>query len=186
MRKSIKRAVSMALACAVIVSGMVNTGVKASAASKYNAYLMFASSDWKCVNMNEKVANTSIKNKKGTANYTVTLKRAKATDGKEGKASAAEDACVLCVDIKNILKDHKASKVKFSKVVVKCDGKVVKTNFKKMAQGMLEPKKDPKKCRLEIYNEYGEGGTVDHPCAKPTAFKWKKSISVSFKLKIKK
>ena len=90
------------------------------------------------------------------------------------------------MDIKGILKDHKAKDLKISNVVVKCDGKVVKTAFNKMAQGQLESKQDPDKYRLEIYNQYGEGGTSKHPCAKVTAFKWKKSISVSFSLKIKK
>lgn len=187
MKKMGKRVISLMLSAAVLVSGVMVSGAKASAASKYNCYLMFASTDWKCQNMKETVANTSIKNKKGSANYTVTLKRSEAQGDSDGvKATASKGATVLCVDIKDILKDYKAKKVKISNVVIKCDGKVVKTNQKKMAQGVLEEGTDPNKYRLEIYNSYGEGGTANHPCAKPTAFKWKKSISVSFKLTLKK
>lgn len=183
--KIVKKVVSVALT--MVVAGSTIIGNTASAAKSYNCFLMFADSTWGCQNMKENIANTSVKNKKGTAKYTVTLKKAQATsDGKNAKAKDAKDAAVLCVDIKGILKDHKAKNIKISNVVVKCDGKVVKTAFNKMAQGQLEPKADPDKYRLEIYNQYGEGGTSKHPCAKLTAFKWKKSISVSFSLNIKK
>lgn len=185
MKKTFKRVVSLVLAAAVAASG-ITAPKKAEAASKYNCYLMWASADWKCQNMQKNVANTSVKNKKGSANYTVTLTRAKAQGEHDGdKATASKEACVFCVDIEGILKDYKEKNVKISNVVVKCDGKVVKTDFKKMAQGALEKNSSPEKYRLEIYNIYGEGGTKDHPCAKPTAFKWKKSISVSFKLTLK-
>ncbi|RKI41507.1 hypothetical protein D7V86_09135 [bacterium D16-51] len=183
--KIVKKVAAVALAMAVAGSAIV--GNTASAAKSYNCFLMFADSTWGCQNMKENVANTSVKNKKGTAKYTVTLKKAQATsDGKKAKAKDAKDAAVFCVDIKGILKDHKAKDIKISNVVVKCDGKVVKTAFNKMAQGQLESKQDPGKYRLEIYNQYGEGGTSKHPCAKLTAFKWKKSISVTFSLNIKK
>lgn len=185
MNKTFKRMVSLVLTAAVVASG-ITAPKKAEAASKYNCFLMWASSDWKSQNMKENVANTSVKNKKGSANYTVTLTRDKAQgESSTAKPTDSKGATVLCVDIKGILKDYKAKNVKISNVVVKCDGKVVKTNFKKMAQGALEKEKDPNKYRLEIYNVYGDGGTKNHPCAKPTAFKWKKSISVSFTLTLK-
>ncbi len=187
MRKTIKRLVSLVLATAIVAGGAMTNAAKADAASSYNCFLMFASTDWKCNNMKENVACTKVKNKKGTAKYTVTLTKAKAQgeDEKIGSASASKGATVFCVDIKNILKDHKVKKLKISNVVIKCDGKKVKINQKKLAQGQLEPSGDPNKYRLEIFNTYGEGGTANDPCAKPTAFKWKKSISVSFNLKIK-
>lgn len=188
MRKTFKKAVALTAMTAVLLGSIGATGGKAQAKAKsYKSFLMFADSAWSCQNMDEKATSIKIKNKKGTAKYTVSLKRSQAQgENAEGKAKAAKDAAVFCVDIKDILKDHKAKDIKISKVTVKCDGKVVKTKFKNMAQGALEPKQDPNKYRLEIYNTYGEGGTKNHPCAKPTAFKWKKSISVSFSLKIKK
>lgn len=189
MKKLTKKIVALALAVTTIASGIaISPAQKADAAAKsYNCYLMFASSDWKCVNMKENVANTSIKNKKGKQKVTVTLTRAKAQGDGSAKATAAKDATVFCVDIKEILKDHKVKNLKISGVTVKCDGKKVKIKQSKLIQGQLEPKEneDPNKYRLEIYNVYGKGTKSDPP-AKATAFKWSKSISVSFTLNIKK
>lgn len=190
MRKITKNMIALALTVATVVGSVaVAPAQEASAKAKnYNCYLMFANKKWSCVNMNEKVATTKVKNKKGSKTYTVTLKRSQCTnENKKGsKAEKATEAQVFCVDIKNILKDHKAKNIKISNIVVKCDGKKVKIKQSKTAQGMLEPKSDPTKYRLEIYNEYGEGGTKSHPCAAPKKFKWNKKISVSFTLKIKK
>lgn len=190
MRKLTKNLLAVALTAATLISGIaVAPTQKADAKAKsYNAYLMFANKKFSCVNMNEKVANTKVANKKGSKNYTVTLKRSQAinNDSKASKATDATEAQVFCVDIKDILKDHDVKNVKISNVVIKCDNKKVKFKMGKTSQGKLEKTSDPDKYRLEIYNEWGEGGTKNHPCAKPAAFKWKKSISVSFKLTIKK
>lgn len=196
MRKITKKLVALTLATATIASSIAATPSQnaSAAAKKYDTYLVFANSKWTCVSMDDESNNvknkakTTVKNKKGTKNYTVTLKRAQAVnqDDKTKKATAAEDANVFCVDIKGILKDHAVKDIKMSNVVVKCDGKKVKFKMNKTAQGQLEKTSDPDKYRLEIYNVYGDGGTKNHPCAKPTKFKWKKSISVSFNLKIKK
>ncbi|MDD7403723.1 MAG: hypothetical protein SO170_08840 [Butyribacter sp.] len=190
MNKITKKIIAVALTIATVATSVaaVPSQSASAKAKNYNCYLMFANKKWSCVNMNEKVANTKVKNKKGKKTYTVTLKRSKCTnENKKGsKAEKAKDAQVLCVDIKDILLDHKAKNIKISNVVVKCDGKKVKVKQSKMAQGKLEPYSDPDKYRLEIYNEYGEGGTKKHPCAKLTKFKWSKKISVTFTLNIKK
>ncbi len=186
MRKAFKRVVSLVLATAIVAGGVMTDTKKADAAKTYNCYLMWMSDDFKCKNMESTIANTKIKNKKGTAKYTVTLKMSQAQGEFEGdKPKASKGAKVFCIDIQDILKDYNVKKVKISNVVIKCDGKVVKINQKKLVQGALEPEGDPDKYRLEIFNEWGEGGTKNNPCAKPKAFKWKKSISVSFNLKLK-
>lgn len=190
MRKLTKKLLAVTVTTATLLSGFaIAPTQKADAKAKnYNAYLMFANKKFSCVNMNEKVASTKIANKKGSKKYTLTLKRSKCVNNnkKTEKATVATEAQVFCVDIKDILKDHNVKNVKISNVVIKCDGKKVKFKMAKTAQGQLEKASDPDKYRLEIYNEWGEGGTKNHPCAKPAAFKWKKNISVSFKLTIKK
>lgn len=190
MRKVTKNMIAIALTVATIASSVAAVPAKSAdaKAKSYNCFLMFANKKFSCVNMNEKVATTKVKNKKGKKTYTVTLKRSKCTneDNKKAKATKATEAQVFCVDIKDILKDHKAKNIKISNIVVKCDGKKVKINQKKVAKGALEPSKDPNKYRLEIYNEWGEGGTKKNPCAKPSKFKWSKKISVTFTINIKK
>ena len=180
MRKLTKKLLAVTLTTATLLSGFaIAPTQKADAKAKnYNAYLMFANKKFSCVNMNEKVASTKIANKKGSKKYTLTLKRNKCVNNnkKTEKATVATEAQVFCVDIKDILKDHNVKNVKISNVVIKCDGKKVKFKMAKTAQGQLEKTSD----------EWGEGGTKSHPCAKPAAFKWKKNISVSFKLTIKK
>lgn len=194
MRKLTKKLVAMTLATATIASSIaVAPAQSASAAKSYKTYLMYADSKWACVNMDaddlpaaqkKMLAKTTVKNKKGTKTYTVTLKRAKAwKQPGYGKAAAAKECSVFCVDIKDILKDYSVKKLKISNVTVTLDGKKVKA--KNYDQGQLEVKSDPDKYRLELYNVYGDGSTSDHPdLAKK--YKWKKSISVSFSLKIKK
>ena len=121
MRKTIKRVFSVALAATVAVSGVAYTGTKASAASSYKAVMGYADTKWNWDGGNDSSKDTNktavtVKNKKGTATYTVTL---------NNKKSKNVDAQVFYVDIKDILKDHSAKKIKVSGVSVKCDGKTV-------------------------------------------------------------
>lgn len=184
MRKSIKRVLSVALAATVAVSGVAYTGTKASAASSYKAVMGYADTNWNWDGGNDSSKDTnktavSVKNKKGTATYTVTLKN---------KKSKNQPAQVFYVDIKDILKDHSAKKIKISGVSVKCDGKTV-SGMKAVATGQLEKKEDPNKYRISIYNRVGnkQNGdkTAGYSASYGKKFKFKKSISVTFKVTIK-
>ena len=95
MRKSIKRVLSLALAATVAVSGVAYTGTKASAASSYKAVMGYADTKWNWDGGNDSSKDTnktavSVKNKKGTATYTVTLKN---------KKSKNQPAQVFYIDI---------------------------------------------------------------------------------------
>ena len=175
MRKSIKRVLSVALAATVAVSGVAYTGTKASAASSYKAVMGYADTKWNWDGGNDSSKDTnktavSVKNKKGTATYTVTLKN---------KKSKNQPAQVFYIDIKNILKDHSAKKIKISGV----------SGMKAVATGQLEKKEDPNKYRISIYNRVGnkQNGdkTAGYAASYGKKFKFKKSISVTFKVTIK-
>lgn len=84
MRKAFKRVVSLVLATAIVAGGVMTDTKKADAAKTYNCYLMWMSDDFKCKNMESTIANTKVKNKKGTAKYTVTLKMSQAQGEFEG------------------------------------------------------------------------------------------------------
>ena len=82
MRKTIKRVFSVALAATVAMSGVAYTGAKASAASSYKAVMGYADVKWDWNGGNDSSKDTnktavSVKNKKGSATYTVTLKNKK-------------------------------------------------------------------------------------------------------------
>ena len=182
MRKTIKRVFSVALAATVAVSGVAYTGTKASAAGSYKAVMGYADKKWNWAGGNDSSKDTNktavtVKNKKGTATYTVTL---------NNKKSKNVDAQVFYVDIKDILKDHSAKKIKVSGVSVKCDGKKV-SGMKAVAAGQLEKKEDPNKYRISIYNRVGNKQNGDKTAGYPASYgkKFKKSISVTFKLTIK-
>lgn len=183
MKKTFKRVVSLIVAAAIVASGAVSNGTKASAASSYKAVMYYSDVNWYWDGGNDgstdpnKTAVT-IKDKKGSATYTVTLKN------KKSKNAAAQ---VFCIDIKDILKKHKG-KVKVSKVSVKCDGKTVK-GLKAVSSGALESDKDPNKFRISIYNQVGSSKLGDKTSSYPKSygkkFKFKKTISVTFTLTIK-
>lgn len=82
---------------------------------------------------------------------------------------------VLCVDALHIL--EKFSKVKYSNVVVKCDGKKVSAKY---CQGNFEPNGKKHSHRLSIYNAVGKFGDNSKSLNKNTKFKFKKNISISF------
>lgn len=188
---------------------------KADAASSYPAYIFFADSTWKNTNFDttnsaststKKVpakGKISVSNTKGTKAYTITLKKSDCVNQKTGKndKTKIKDVAVFGVDVLNIIKDHKVKNnhtnywkvkpdnLKFSNVAIKVDGKNVKLNQKKILQGWVEDGKNQgKNYRLDIFNKYNKSGDGSQgaPCAKSTAFAFKKQISVSFKFTIKK
>lgn len=90
--------------------------------------------------------------------------------------------------IKRVFSVILAATVAVSGVSVKCDGKTV-SGMKAVAAGQLEKKEDPNKYRISIYNRVGnkQNGdkTAGYPASYGKKFKFKKSISVTFKLTIK-
>lgn len=203
MSKVWKKVVAGVLAAACVVSSVAAPAKKAEAAKSYTAYLMYASGDWSISNMNKNVGNTKVTKSGGT--YTVTLKKSDIYKKNADKDSCqwpegvkqAEGAMVFNVDVTDIMKKYgvklsdsddkkaKAGKnVKVSNVSVKVDGKPLKINAKKLNQGWIESGEGQGyNYRLEIYNEYGD--TKGNPCYDFTKLKWKKSLSVSFKITYK-
>lgn len=185
MSKVIQRSLSLVLALAMVVTGLVVSGKTVDAKAKsYTAYLMYADKNWKVqANMSDKyVGSKKVKNKKGSQNVTLTLKRSQLDNSSE----KITDTAVFCVDIVDLMKDYKESKVKISNVVVKVDGKKVAIKAAKLKQGYIEKEHQSEgnyKYRLEIYNDYGD--TVSAPCAASSKFAFSKSISVSFKITLK-
>lgn len=194
MKNSWKKLVSVVLTLAVIVSAVsVSSVKKADAAAKsYTAYLMFTDKDWTVQNFEKSIGNTTVK---GSGTYTVTLTKKALTAAfkKNGQGWATGVKCgnaiVFNVDVVDICKDYKPSKIKISNVKIKVDGKDVKINSKKLNQGNIED--DGNNYRLEIYNIYGDtakngkgdGSDAADACAKGSAFKFKKSLSVTFSIK---
>lgn len=186
MKKVLKRSLSLVLALAMLVTGMAVTADKAQAkAKKYTAFIMYADSTWKVQAGMEDGKYTgakTIKNKKGTQKVSLTLNRSDL----DNADLDIEDTTVFCVDIVDLMKDYKPSKVKIKNVVVKVDGKKVPVKAAKLKTGYIEKEHQSEgnyKYRLEIYNEYGD--TKANPPAASKKFAFKKSISVSFKITLK-
>ena len=186
MKKALKRSLSLVLALAMVVTGFAVTADKASAKAKnYKTYIMFADSTWKVQNgMSDDACKgaKTIKNKKGSQKVSLTINR----KDFDGASESITSTTVLCVDIVDLMKDYKESKVKISNVVVKVDGKKVAISGAKLKQGYIEKEHQSEgnyKYRLELFNEYGD--TKADPCAAPEKFAFKKSLSISFKIKLK-
>ena len=123
------------------------------------AFLIFTDKDWKWGNWNTKVAGGNGKDAVITKNgtYTVSINK-KDFANQDDVVAPANGANVFCVDIMGICATQKfdASKIAFSDVVVKCDGKEIKTDISKMYEGKIEGGQNDN-YRLEIRNEYGYG-----------------------------
>lgn len=180
MRTMFKKAVSVLLATAVLVSGAaVTNNSKAEAAAKsatITSRLYFAGvqgkENCKWLAGDGKTAKSVTKKVKLTkgkkANVTLTVKNSGA------KISAAT---VFTVDMVNVLKTFK--NVKFSNVVVKADGKKKPA---KVVQGRFEPKdkNNSNNWRLSIYNSWGNNGDNSKSVNKAKNYAFKKTLSVSF------
>ena len=154
------------------------------------AFLMFADKDYKWGNWNTKVCGGNGKDATITGNgtYTVSINKEDFAD-QEAVAAPANGATVFGVDIMGICATQKfdASKMALSDVVVKCDGKEVKTiDFSKMYEGNIEGGKNDN-YRLEIRNEWGYGdgefATKDEFDEANPNFTFEKSLSVTFTVK---
>lgn len=154
------------------------------------AFLMFNSQNDKFQNWNTKVCGGNGQDATITGNgtYTVSIdKKDYTTDAQKALVDAdGEGAKVFGVDIMGICNTQKfdASKISFSDVVVKCDGKEIKTDISKMYEGDIEGKGN---YRLEIRNEWGYGdgefATKDEFDALNPDFKVTESLSVTFTIK---
>ena len=150
------------------------------------AFLIFTDKDWKWGNWNTKVAGGNGKDAVITKNgtYTVSINK-KDFANQDDVAAPANGANVFCVDIMGICATQKfdASKIAFSDVVVKCDGKEIKTDISKMYEGNIEGGKNDN-YRLEIRNEYGYGdgefATKDEFDEMNPDFTFSDSLSVTF------
>lgn len=187
MRTMLKKAVSILLATAVVVSGAaVANGSTADAAKKkksksYMARVYFAATkkgkdcEWiagdgkSAKALTKKVKIT--KGKKASVNFTV----------KNNNKNKVTGAVVCTVDMVDILKDYKVKKVKISNVVVKCDGKKISV---KPYQGCFEPRKNNGKFnyRLSLMNQWGTDGDKSWNKSRAKKFKFKKKLTISFKI----
>ena len=149
------------------------------------AFLMFTDKDWALGNFNTKVCGGKGEDATITGNGTYTVSLSKKAFGDDAKP--ANGAQVFCVDIMGICNTQKfdASKIAFSDVVVKCDGKEIKTDISKMYEGNIENKTS--NYRLEIRNEYGyDGGefaTKDEFDEMNPDFTFEDTLSVTFTIK---
>ncbi|MDD7402476.1 MAG: hypothetical protein SO170_00055 [Butyribacter sp.] len=196
LSKAAKRVMSLALATAVTVGSVAVAPApkKADAASKYTAYLCFATKKWnhrnnhndsgfstkvltekKKVNAKAKKAkfkNATVKMSKSSKTYTVSL-----TGLKSGAISKDGGWNSLYVDT-NIPAKYK-KKFKVSKLTVKVDGKTVKTIKNPVITP--DPGASDAYCQVLVIN------TWNSRCNKrtnATSVKMpKKSISVSFTVK---
>lgn len=184
MNKMFKRVMSLVLASAVVVSGVAVTGTKASAKTKtYTAKLMYCDSTWNNTTMHtstEKVGTTKVKGKKGSATYTISVKKSQLY----GNDAKIKNAKVFCVDLQDILADYKTSQIKISGVKVVADGKSVAVKGYK--SGNFEPKNDH--YRLSLYNEVGTDGDSTKSLGVKYAkkFAFKKTLSITFTVKLSK
>lgn len=194
--KAAKRVVSVALATAVVTGSVAVAPApkKADAASKYTAYLCFATKKWNHRNnhddskfstkvMTEKNAvnakakkakfkNATVKQSKKSKTYTVSL-----TGLKSGAISKDGGWNSLYVD--TTIPGSMKKKLKVTKAVVKVDGKKVKTIKNPVITP--DPGKNDKYCQIQIINTWN---SYANKKANATSVKMpKKSISISFTVK---
>ena len=190
-----KKVFSVALATAVVTGSMaVAPAPKADAASSYTAYLCFATKKWNhrnnhddsgfstkvlteknAVNAKAKKAkfkNATVKKSKKSKTYTVSL-----TGLKKGALSSDGGWNSLYIDTS--IPGSMKKKFKVSKLVVKVDGKKVKTIKNPVITP--DPGKSDKYCQIQVINDWN---TYAKKKASTTSVKMpKKSISVSFTVK---
>ena len=155
MRKTFRKAVSILLATAVVVSGVsMATGTTVSAAKKTKTYKV-------------QTFMAGVQGKKAKVSITV----------KNPTKKKITAGTVFTIDLIGILKDYKKNKVKISGVTVKADGKKKSVKTK---TGCFEPKTKPNNYRLSLYNKWGTDGDNSAQINKATKFAFKKTLTVSF------
>lgn len=194
--KAAKRVMSIALATAVVTGSVAVAPApqKAEAASKYTAYLCFATKKWNHRNNHDdsgfstkvlteknktnakaksaKFKNATVKKAKKSKTYTVSL-----TGLKKGAISSDGGWNSLYVD--TTIPGSMKSKFKVTKAVVKVDGKKVKTIKNPVITP--DPGASDKYCQIQIINTWN---SYANKKTNATSIKMpKKSISVSFTVK---
>lgn len=178
MNKFFKKAVSLVIATAVVVGGTSaansTTASAATKSAKIPVSVFFAA------NSNCKwLANNDGSNGAAKTLKTVTFKKGKKVNVSftiSAKGTKVTQAKVFCVDTKGILKKFKS--VKYSNVVVECDGK--KVSGIKYKQGYFEPKQKTNSWRLSFYNAWGSNGDNTKSNGTAKKYKFKKNLTVSF------
>ncbi|MCM1499381.1 MAG: hypothetical protein NC124_13020 [Clostridium sp.] len=185
MKRVAKKLAVWAMALVVLVSfGMpgqaVTTANAKKAKSKYKAYLAYEGGGVMHYEFH-KGGKVYVKNKKGKAKYTITMKLDQCNDNRneEDKNKKVKDTSQLELWINDIASDHKEKDINISNIVVKCDGKKVKLNSKKIEQGFITGEDDVKRYWVNIFG-------YNAKTAKASAFNWKDEITVSFTVNIKK
>lgn len=176
----------------------------ASAADSYNAFLMFADTNWLWSSMSAQASGEGYGvdaeiTKDGTYTVSITSESVEKNangDNPQGKGGTdnASGAVVFCVDILGLLKCDNFDKAKESArgvtengiysaddlnvklKSIKQDGKELKFDAKKILYGNIEDQNT--NYRIEIYNEYGE--TKNDPPIDPFDVAWSKSLEVTF------
>ncbi len=200
----LKKIIAGVAATALAVSTCAS--FSASAADSYNAFLMFADSQWLWQSMAAQAGGSGYGidaeiTKDGT--YTVSITSDSVVKNENGDnpqgimgTPNANGTVVFCVDITGILKtkEFKASEEKkngvtkngtFSEKDIKCklksikqDGKELKFDASKIIYGDIEDNNT--NYRIEIYNEYGD--TKNDPPIDPLSVAWAKSLEVTFSI----
>lgn len=178
-------------------------GFSVSAADSYNAFLMYADSQWLWGNWNTQASGNGFGvdaqiTKDGTYTVSITSDTVKNNGTKDnpnyGFTDSASGTVVFCVDITGILKtkDFNAAKEKENAVTengtysekditcklksIKQDGKELKFDASKIIYGDIEDNNT--NYRIEIYNTYGD--TKDTEPIDPMSVAWAKSLEVTF------
>ncbi len=198
----LKKVIAGIAATAMTVSTCA--GLSASAADGYNAFLMFADSNWLWQSMSAQAGGSGYGvdaniTKDGTYTVSITSDSVDANDNGEnpqgkGGTDSANGAVVFCVDITGILKckDFNASTEKSNGVTengtysedditctlksIKQDGEELKFDASKIIYGNIEDQNT--NYRIEIYNEYGD--TKDTEPIDPADVSWSESLEVTF------
>lgn len=184
-----KKGLALVLTMAVAVGGVAISPSQASAAKKAKSksitvrtlYAAKCDADgcaWLYGTDSSASAQSSktVKFTKGKkTSVTVNLSKPAKFNGK--KVGKISEAVVFTVDLKDIRKTFK--KVNVSNVVVKCDGKKVKC---KPVIGSFEENKPDSKdnWRISFFNTYGQNGDNSKKVNKASAFKFNKSVTITF------
>ena len=185
-------------------AAVVSTAVLAATASAHEAFLMYASADWSCSNMEATSANATTADVTGDGTYTVAISGFEWEDEETAEMvpATATGATVFCVDIDGLAnalgcgKDAEgydalqtaAEKMAFAQAtgLTISDVVITATNSdgtstdiavdeSKLYYGDIEGNG---KIRLEIYNAYGDT-SKDAPID-PAGFSFDDALSVTF------
>ena len=179
LTKGMKKALSLLLSAAMVVTGVNVTANTASAEEDgYKAYLKFNDTTWSGFNSNsdEPAGTSAVITGDGT--YTVSIDKNDYPD-----ADPVEDVMVFNVDMVGLAaaQNLDSSEATIKDVIIKCDGRKIAMDSSHAYYGDIEGKGN---LRLELRNEWGYGDgefkTKDEPGFDQDNFKFSESLSVTF------